>query len=38
MQWLNEPPHWQQDGVGIAAPEERRLAVKTERCWVGDDF
>ncbi|PSR16765.1 DUF1349 domain-containing protein [filamentous cyanobacterium CCP3] len=29
MQWLNEPPDWQQDGVGVAASEEHRLVVKT---------
>lgn len=29
MQWLNEPPHWQQDSVDVAAPEAHRLTVKT---------
>ena len=29
MQWLNEPPHWHQSGVGVAAPEAHRLTVKT---------
>jgi hypothetical protein len=29
MQWFNEPPHWQQDSVGVAAPEEHRLTVRT---------
>jgi len=29
MQWLNEPPHWQQNGIGVAAPEAHRLTVKT---------
>lgn len=29
MQWLNEPPYWQQVGVGEAALEEHRLTIKT---------